>query len=232
MRAGILCAGDKEAAPFLPLIENCKVTEKAMLRFYEGTINGTEAVVLFSGVCKVNAAIAAQILIDTYGVNVIINSGTAGGMNSGVEVFDTVISTEAAYHDVDAGILTEFHPWLETVFFKADPELLALSRKAVSGIAVEGKVHWGRMVTGEAFVTDEGRQAINERFAPLCVDMETASVAHVCHVNSIPFISVRSITDTAEHSGVGSFEENCKKAAAIAKDITVALLAELCNKSN
>ena len=37
-------------------------------------------VALFSGVCKVNAAIAAQILIDTYKVDAIINAGTAGGL--------------------------------------------------------------------------------------------------------------------------------------------------------
>ena len=108
-----------------------KTTEKAMLKFYEGTISDVEVVVLFSGVCKVNAAIATQILIDTYHVNTIINAGTAGGMNEKLEIFDTVISTEVAYHDVAPNILTEFHPWLETVFFKADQGLLSVAKKAV-----------------------------------------------------------------------------------------------------
>ncbi len=201
-----------------------------MLKFYEGQINGIDIVALFSGVCKVNAAVATQILVDTYGVNVIINAGTAGGMDNKLEIFDSVISTEVAYHDVASNILTEFHPWLETVYFKADQELLNLTRQAVSKIDVEGKVYWGRMVTGEVFVADEGRQKINEQFAPLTVDMETASIAHVCYVNNIPFISIRSVTDTATHSGTGHFEENCKKASTIAKDITVALIAELHNK--
>lgn len=91
-----------------------------------------------------------------------------------------------------------------------------------------GNGFWGRMVTGESFITDEGRKKINDEFAPLTVDMETASIAHVCHVNGIPFIAIRCITDTATHSGIGNFEENCAKASVIAKDITVALLAELC----
>lgn len=230
MRVGIICAGDREVAPFLPIIDGCQTTEKAMLKFHEGKINGIEVVALFAGVCKVNAAIATQILIDTYGVNIIINAGAAGGMDNRLEIFDSVISTEAAYHDVAPNILTEFHPWLETVYFKADQELLDLTRQAVSKIDTVGKVYWGRMVTGEAFVADEGRQEINEQFAPLTVDMETASIAHVCYVNNIPFISIRSITDTATHSGTGHFEENCKKASTIAKDITIALLAELHNK--
>lgn len=227
MKVGIICAGDREVAPFLPIIEECKITEKAMLKFYEGTISGVEVIVLYSGVCKVNAAIATQILIDTYHAEYIINAGAAGGMDVKLEIFDTVISTEVAYHDVAPNILTEFHPWLETVFFKADRELLSMSQRAVEKLESDYKVFWGRMVTGEAFISDEGRQEINEQFAPLTVDMETASIAHVCYVNKIPFMSIRSITDTATHSGTGTFEENCDKAAAIARDITVALLKEI-----
>lgn len=44
MRVGIICAGDLELAPFLPVIKNRKTTEKAMLKFYEGTIGGVEVV--------------------------------------------------------------------------------------------------------------------------------------------------------------------------------------------
>lgn len=227
MRIGILCAGDREVAPFLEVLQEEKTTEKAMLTFHEGTIGGTHVIALFSGVCKVNAAIAAQILIDTFGVDAIINAGTAGGMDPALQILDVVISTEVAYHDVAPHILTEFHPWLESEFFKADPALLTLSRKAVSHHQTEGRVHWGRMVTGEAFVTDNNRDEINQRSRPLSVDMETASIAHVCYVNRIPFIAIRSITDDAAHNGIGHFEENCSGAAAIARDVTVSLLAEL-----
>ncbi len=227
MRIGILCAGDSEVLPFINMLDEYIITEKAMLKFYEGTIDGVEVVALFSGVCKVNAAIATQILIDTYHVDIIINAGVAGGMDPKLEIFDSVISTEVAYHDVASHILTEFHPWLETVYFKADQRLLTFARKAVSAVELDGKVYWGRMVTGEAFIADDGRKKINDQFAPLTVDMETASIAHVCYVNSIPFISIRTITDTAIHSGAEHFEENCSKAAEISKNITLALLTEL-----
>ena len=226
MKFGIVCAGDEELAPFLPMMDHCKVIEKARLKFYEGQIDGTEVVALFSGVCKVNAAIASQILIDIFDVNAIINSGTAGGMDPRLKIFDTVISTEVCYHDVAQDILTEFHPWMKSVFFEADQKLIELSKATVEKTKLPGKVFWGRMVTGESFITEEGRQKINDEFAPLTVDMETASIAHVCYVNHIPFISVRCVTDTAEESGVSNFEENCAKASAIAKDTVVAILNE------
>ena len=78
MKIGIICAADEELSPFLPQIEDIKVSEKTMLKFYEGNIGGTEIAAVFSGVCKVNAAVAAQILIDSFGVTAVINSGTAG----------------------------------------------------------------------------------------------------------------------------------------------------------
>lgn len=88
-------------------------------------------------------------------------------------------------------------------------------------------MHWGRIVTGETFITDEGRQKINDKFAPFTVDMETASIAHVYNVNRIPFISIRCITDTDACRGMCNFEENCAKASRVAKNITVDLLNEL-----
>ena len=58
-RIGILCASDTELAPFLTCLRSQKGTEKAMLKFYEGTIRQAQTAAVFSGVCKVNAAIAA-----------------------------------------------------------------------------------------------------------------------------------------------------------------------------
>ena len=230
MKVGIICALDRELAPFLPAIEECRTTERSMLKFYEGRIHGTEVVALFCGICKVNAAIAAQILIDAFGVHAIINSGTAGGIDPKLDIFDAVISTEVCYHDVVPSILTEFHPWMKSVFFKADRELTELSKAAVGKMELPGKTYWGRMATGESFITDEGRETIENEFAPLTVDMETASIAHVCYVNGIPFISIRCVTDNAAHDGTDYFEKNCVQASLIAKDITVALLHELGNK--
>ena len=109
-KLGIICAGDDELAPFLEELEVSSTIEKAMLKFYEGKLCGFEVVILFCGACKVNAAIATQILIDSFHVNAVINAGTAGGMDPALKIFDTVISTEVAYHDVEEEILTEFHP--------------------------------------------------------------------------------------------------------------------------
>ena len=46
MKAGIICAGDEELAPFLPWIKDCKITEKGMLQFYYGQMNVKEVMAL------------------------------------------------------------------------------------------------------------------------------------------------------------------------------------------
>ncbi len=190
-------------------------------------MHGKNVVVLYSGVCKVNAAIAAQILIDCFGVDAIINAGTAGGIDPELKIFDTVISTEMAYHDVAPKILTQFHPWMDSIYFQADSDLLKAAQKASEQLSFEHRIVFGRMVTGETFIEDSGRAGIIETYCPLSTDMETASIAHVCYVNQIQFIAVRCITDTAEHSGTGHFEENCSKASEIAKNVVVGLLENL-----
>ena len=40
MNIGILCAGDEELKPFLPMMEGTETVQKAMLTFYTGKIPG------------------------------------------------------------------------------------------------------------------------------------------------------------------------------------------------
>ena len=231
IKIGILCAGDSELEPFFPEIEECQVSEKAMLKVYEGKMEGVRVAALFSGVCKVNAAIAAQILIDTYGCEMMINAGTAGAMAKEIQVFDTIVSTECAYHDVAEDILTDFHPWLPSVYFQADENLLSLAKKAAGELAASHHTVFGRMVTGETFIEEEKRDEIVKAYAPLCVDMETAAVAHVCYVNRIPFLAVRTATDTAGVGSSNDFEANCEKASRLSAEFVTCMLRELKNRN-
>ncbi len=224
-KIGIVCASDTELAPFLPHLENTSVTEIAMLKFYEGTLGKVPVVAVYSGVCKVNAAIAAQILIDRFPILGIINAGTAGGLEESIQLFDTVVSEMSAYHDVADDILTEFHPWLQSVFFPSNETLLAIARQYSA--RSQYPIRFGRTGTGEQFVTDHKREEIKQRFSPLSTDMETASIAHVCYVNRVPFLAIRTITDTAEHKGMDHFAKNCTMASEISAHIVMALIQEL-----
>ena len=77
MKIGIICADECELTPFIPVIQKRNITRHAMLYFHEGTIRNADVVAVYSGVCKVNAAIAAQLMIDKFNAEMIINAGTA-----------------------------------------------------------------------------------------------------------------------------------------------------------
>lgn len=223
-KIGIICASDKELAPFLPWIEHCNTHQKAMLQFYEGTINQVEVVALYCGVCKVNAALAAQILIDTFHCTCLLNSGAAGGIDPSMKILDSVIVSESCYWDVKEDILTDFHPWMETCYFASDNLLLQRAQKVAQS---KEHVVFGRVVTGESFIDQTYRQEIKTQFNPLAVDMETASIAHVCYVNRIPFLAIRTISDTQEQSGSKHYEDNNKTVSQIAAQLTREIIQEI-----
>ncbi len=213
MKIGIIGPSEDEITPFIEKIENSKVDSIAMLNFYSGKFNNIDVVALYCGVCKVNSAIATQILIDKFNVTHVIVTGVAGAIDNRLSIGDTVISTEVSYHDVEDEILTEYHPWMESIYFKSDSELTRISKTVIEENTFSQKIYFGKIVTGESFITEKGREKIIDKYNPLCVDMETASIAHVCYANNTPFIAIRSITDTENECGVENFELNCVSAS-------------------
>lgn len=208
MRIGIIGPTENEIMPFIDKIKCREVIRNAMLDFYIGNFEGAPVVAVFSGVCKVNAAIATQILIDKFDVNKVILTGVAGALNDKLHIGDIVIGNEVAYHDVAREILTEYHPWMEDIYFIADSKMIQDSMEISKALKLKNRCYLGRIITGEAFITENERYKLIEGYEPLCVDMESASVAHVCHVNDVPFLVIRAISDNADENGVESFENN------------------------
>lgn len=81
--AGILCAGGTELAPALKAVEVRQVTEKTRLKFYEGTIGKIYVIAACSGMYKVNAAIAAGLMIEVFGVDAVVRPCLKHGLIRG-----------------------------------------------------------------------------------------------------------------------------------------------------
>lgn len=171
MKIGIIGPSEDEIMPFLDELSTEKLEEHAMLKFYISKYENRDIVALYCGVCKVNAAIAAQILIDKFQVTHIIVTGVAGAIDKNLNIGDTVISTEVAYHDVAEEILTEYHPWMKSIYFESDKKLLSLCRTIVNENAFSQNILFGKIVTGETFIDNKGRSEIISKINPLCVDM-------------------------------------------------------------
>lgn len=77
----ILCAAEEELAPFLPHLAEEQRLSRAMLTLHIGRIGGLRMVLAATGMCKVNAALAVQTVLDTVSPDFVLNAGTAGGMS-------------------------------------------------------------------------------------------------------------------------------------------------------
>ncbi len=197
--------------------EGLETTMHAGMTFYSGTIATTPAVLCMCKVGKVNAAACAQAMCDLFNVTHIINTGVAGSLDARIDIGDFVVSTDAVQHDMDVrnfGYEPGQVPGLDTAAFEADGVLRKTTLAAVAEAAPGAKALEGRVLSGDQFVRDrEVKDRIKKQFGGLCCEMEGAAIAQVAHLNNVPFVIVRAISDKADGSDSQLYEEFEQKAA-------------------
>lgn len=213
---GIIGAMEEEVTGLKEKMTVEKQMKKASMEFLQGTLEGKPVVVVRCGIGKVNAAICAQILVDEFGVEAIVNTGIAGSLKNEINIGDIVLSTDALQHDMDAtGFGYEYGiiPRMETSVFKADEELAALAKECCERVNPDISVFNGRVVSGDQFISDkEKKEWISEHFQGFCTEMEGAAIAQTAYLNHVPFLIVRAISDKADNSAEMDYAEFERKA--------------------
>lgn len=195
------------------LLKDMKVEEKATkanMVFHKGQLWGKNVVAVVCGIGKVNAAICTQILISEYNVNKVINVGVAGGIGKDIYPGDVVIADSLVQHDMDTTVFGDKVgqiPRLDTYDFKCNEELVSLAKKACDENS-DIKSFVGRIVTGDQFIASiEKIQWLCSEFEASACEMEGGSIAHVCYLNKIPFVVIRSISDNANNGAHMDFQQ-------------------------
>ena len=235
MRMGIIGAMESEVQNLITRMEGVSYREKAGRRFAVGQLAGKEVVVVQSGIGKVAAAITAQILVDEFGVDALLNTGMAGGLDSRLAVKDLVIATAALQHDFDITAFGHARGFMygeddqKPTLFVADADLCDKAKKAAEAVLPAGsKAIDGIVASGDIFVDDSALKAqLRDGFGAAAAEMEGAAIAQAAVANDVPFVIIRTISDLAEHQANVSFDELEQYVGKLAGDITVALLASL-----
>ncbi|MBS9941859.1 5'-methylthioadenosine/S-adenosylhomocysteine nucleosidase [Vibrio alginolyticus] len=227
MKVGIIGAMEQEVTILKQAITNCKTVNKAGCTFFSGQINDVEVVVLQSGIGKVAAAVGTTILLDEYQPDVVINTGSAGGFDSSLNLGDVVISTEVRHHDAD---VTAFGYEIgqmagQPAAFKADDKLMDLAEKALAQMENTHAVR-GLICTGDAFICTAERQEFIRKHFPsvIAVEMEASAIAQTCHQFNTPFVVVRAISDVADKESPMSFDEFLPLAAKSSSEMVFKML--------
>lgn len=201
---GIIGAMDEEVAKIKEEMTDVQVLTVAGMKFYQGKLSGKDAIVVRSGIGKVNAGICSQILIDRFQVTGIVNTGIAGSLRNEINIGDIVLSTDAVQHDVDAsgfGYKKGQIPRVDTLSFKADEGFMKLAMECNKKVNPDIQTFTGRVVSGDQFISDkEKKRWLVETFDGSCAEMEGAAIAQTAYLNEIPYLVIRAISDKADDS--------------------------------
>lgn len=215
---GIIGAMEEEVAALKEDMIVEETVEQASMVFCRGVLCGKEVVVVRSGIGKVNAGICAQILVDRFHVDTLINTGIAGSLDAKIDIGDLVISTDALHHDMDAvnfGYEPGQIPRMDVLAFPADEELVKKAVEANQKANPEIHTFTGRVASGDQFIAaGDVKDRIAEGFRPLCVEMEGAAIAQVAYLNKVSYVIIRAISDKADNSATMDYPTFEKQAIA------------------
>lgn len=210
---GIIGAMEEEVTGLKEKMQGVKITRMASMEFNEGILEGKKVVVVRSGIGKVNAAVCAQILVNVFQAEVIINTGVAGSLNNDINIGDIVVSTDVVHHDMDVSALGYPKgqiPSMEELTFPADDVLRRLAVSVCKEVNSEIEVFEGRIASGDQFISNQAvKDAIVQNFGAYATEMEGAAIGQAAYLNEVPFLIIRAISDKADgsaHVDYGTFE--------------------------
>ena len=208
---GVIGAMEEEVSMLIGQMKNKETKVMAGMEFNRGKLWDIDAVIVKSGIGKVNMAICTQILVDVYKVTAVINTGVAGGLYEKLNVGDIVISSDVVQHDMDAtgfGYKPGQIPRMDVYSFPADQALMKLAEESCKLVNTDIQCFTGRVATGDQFISsNEKKQWIIDNFDAYCAEMEGGAMAQTAYLNKDPFVVIRAISDKADNSATVTYEE-------------------------
>ncbi|MGX6978425.1 5'-methylthioadenosine/adenosylhomocysteine nucleosidase [Vagococcus elongatus] len=209
MRIGIIGAMAEEVVVLEKCLLEMKMWEEAGSHFYQGYIGEHEVIVVQSGIGKVMAGMVATLLVSHYHVDVLLNTGSAGGIGEGLSIGDVIVSDRLAYNDVDVTAFGYAKGQMAgmPLYYEADKEVVEKILKAAEKTGMTVKK--GLITTADSFIADQGKIAEIKSIFPdvLATEMEGAAIAQVATQYQVPFAVIRAISDVADEEASVSFDD-------------------------
>jgi adenosylhomocysteine nucleosidase len=204
---GIIGAMEDEVTILRDAITDQKQERIVAFEFVSGKLEGKPVVLLRCGIGKVNAAIGCAMLLHHYKPEMIINTGSAGGIDPSLTFGDVIISSGLSYHDVD---VTGFKyppgqvPGMPAVF-PVPEDLIVRAEAAVDELKKEGLLPpemnhvRGLIGSGDIFMYQDDKIAkVRETFPEMrAVEMEGAAIAQTGYLFAVPTLIIRALSDIA-----------------------------------
>ena len=194
---GILVATDIELAAIQDTMDIQNTKEIAGRSFFYGTIQEQEVVLAQTGVGKTHAAMTTTILCLQEKVDLLINTGTAGGLKENQQVLDVVIGKKVIQADFDTSPIDGKDGY--GLHYNLDSKALEKAEVVAKEIGLQ--VHVGTIATQDKFMSrPEDFQTLLELFPEvICCEMEAGAVGQVAHDFGVDTILIRCLSDVVVH---------------------------------
>lgn len=206
-----------------------------MRTYPRGRLWGMPVVLVFSRWGKVAAASTVTHLIAQFGVDEVIVTRVAGAVDPALNIGDIVIAGKLYQHDMDARPLFTRHeiPLLDVTTLETDPRHRQAALEAAKHLLThdlrshvsptllaefhieQPKVLQEDIASGDKFFAkEEDFVELRKRLPSVaCVEMEGAAVAQVCHEHGVPFLIIRTISDSANEAAPIEFPKFVERVA-------------------
>lgn len=208
-KIGIIAAMQEEKNAILDLMNDRETKMINNIEFSIGKIGQSDCVVTESGVGKVNSARVTQLLIDKFDINAIINVGSAGAISNKLNIGDIIIGDKLVQHDFDITAFGHKKGYISNVgeYVESDKEMIKKVKSIINRVDGDINIQIGTIATGDVFCnTVKLKEFIANEFGAIAVEMEGAAIAQVAYLNEIPFIVIRSISDSPNGKNEIDFE--------------------------
>ena len=216
-KIGIVVAMQEEKEAIENIMTEIQIEQIYNLRFLKGKIQGKECVLVKSGVGKVNAARTTQVMLDRFNIQYVINLGAGASLNNNLNVGDILIGKQIVQHDFDITAFGHSKGYITGIGdrISCNQELIHEFDQMIQSIPERNyQIKMGIIATGDIFIQEVWmKDKIRIKFNADVIDMECSAIAQVCYLDSIPFMAIRSISDTPDGKNARMFDENLKLAS-------------------
>ncbi len=234
MKVGIIAAMHMECEFFREQIHPITHCQYLGIKISRGMWTDHEVCLVESGIGKVNATLAAEWMCRDFQPDIIINTGSAGGIKMGIKIGDFVVADRVCHHDIDISpIGFEFGELPDLpVYYSVEQHVLNWVKYAA--LALNVVFHTGGIATGDSFVyTSQQVNRIKQRFNNvIACEMEAAAVAQVCHLQHVPFVMIRNVSDLAGHQAEINFNKYLEQAGKKSAQLVMKMISSYSLFSN
>jgi adenosylhomocysteine nucleosidase len=216
---GVIGAMEEEVQRMLAEMSDTSQACHAQVTVKTGRYKGVDIALAQSGIGKVNATICTQMMIDLYKPDAFIFSGVAGGLLPNMLPGDVIVASHVVQYDMD---LTAFGRRLgespgRDRLIECDPDLVAKATSAYDaafeGVKDAPNLMLGTVASGDRFIQDtKTMRWLQREFSALATEMEGAAFGYTCHLNNLPFVVIRTLSDTSSETASDDFGDNLHKA--------------------